>query len=134
MAGAIEMPGVAKSESTLLVLFLPSVNRRMEPIDQPKWEQAALQFLGTHFGGAMAFPRGRGVWRDDEQQGRLVYDETIVVHCYTNIDALERCLNVFHDFLVRLGQETNQGAVGFVIDRTYMEIRFPLPSAEAANG
>jgi hypothetical protein len=29
-------------------------------------------------------------------------------------------------FLVRLGTQTKQGAVGFVIDRDYLEIRFPL--------
>jgi hypothetical protein len=31
------------------------------------------------------------------------------------------------EFFVRMGTEANQGAVGFVIDRTYLEIRFPLP-------
>ena len=29
-------------------------------------------------------------------------------------------------FLIRLGTETNQGAVGFVIDRDFLELRFPL--------
>ena len=30
------------------------------------------------------------------------------------------------DFLHRMGQEARQGAVGFVIDRDYLEIGFPL--------
>ncbi len=134
MADSVEMPGVSKAESTLLVLFIPSVDRHMQPIDQPKWETAALEVLGTRFGGATAFPKGRGVWRDEEQGGKLIYDEPILIHCYTNVDAVEKYLKEFHEFLVRLGQETNQGAVGFVIDRTYMEIRFPLLPREVANG
>jgi len=30
------------------------------------------------------------------------------------------------EFLMDLGTETNQGAVGFVIDRDFYEIQFPL--------
>ena len=50
----------AKSESTLLVLFIPSVDRNMAPIDQDHWLGEALKVLGTCFGGGTAFPRGRG--------------------------------------------------------------------------
>src|SRR5438874_513742 len=103
MAESIEIPGVSKSESTLLVLFIPSVNRQMQPIDQPRWERAALDFLGTSFGGATAFPKGRGVWRDDQQGGKLIHDEPIVIHCYTSMDAVEKSLKEFHGFLVTLG-------------------------------
>ena len=56
-----------KSEGTVLVLFVPSVDREEEPIDQA--------------------------------------------------DRLR-------SFLVRMGEQTRQGAVGFVIDQTYLEIRF----------
>jgi hypothetical protein len=70
---ALEM-GATKAESTLLTLFIPSVDRDSQPIDQKKWEQAALELLGSYFGGATAFPKGRGVWRDDEQGGKLVYE------------------------------------------------------------
>jgi hypothetical protein len=134
MTDAIEIPGVSKSESTLLVLFIPSVDRNMQPIDQEKWEKAALEVLGACYGGATAFPKGRGVWRDEQQGGRLIYDETIVIHSYTNINAVEHSVKTLHEFLVRLGQEANQGAVGFVIDRTYMEIRFPLSQGEVGRG
>jgi hypothetical protein len=65
-------PGLSKFESTLLVLFIPSVDRNMTPVNQDQWESAALEALGTWFGGATAFPRGRGVWRDDAQGGKLV--------------------------------------------------------------
>ena len=30
------------------------------------------------------------------------------------------------DFLIAMGTETRQGAIGFVIDQDYYEIQFPL--------
>ncbi len=48
----------------------------------------ALKVLGECFGGATAFPQGKGVWRDDAQGGKLLFDEPVVIQCYTNEDAL----------------------------------------------
>src|SRR5712691_7650609 len=76
--------GAAKVESTLLVLFIPSVDRDSQPIDQDTWVHRALETLGALFGGATAFPQGQGVWRDDAQGGRLVFDEPVVINCYTS--------------------------------------------------
>ena len=121
-----------KAESTLLVLFIPSVDRFGTSIDQDAWVSEALKVLGSCCGGATAFPQGRGVWRDDEQGGKLVYDDPVVIQCYTNEATLEQRAIELRDFLVRLGTETNQGAVGFVIDRDYLEIRFPV--SEASHG
>lgn len=115
-----------KSESTLLVLFIPSIDRFGASIDQEVWVTSALDVLGKCFGGATAFPQGRGVWRDDEQGGKLIYDDPVVIQCYTNEASLEQHATELRDFLVRMGTETHQGAVGFVIDRDYLEIRFPL--------
>lgn len=36
-----------KSEGTVLVLFVPSVDRQQKPIDQEYWETEALRTLGT---------------------------------------------------------------------------------------
>jgi len=126
MADRSDLFGADKSESTLLVLFVPSADRDGESIDQDRWVVRALEVLGNCFGGATAFPQGRGVWRDDEQGGTLVFDDPVVIQCYTNEAALEKYAPELRDFLVRLGTETNQGAVGFVVDRDYLEIRFPL--------
>jgi hypothetical protein len=81
--------------------------------------------LGSLFGGATAFPQGRGVWRDDERGGRLVFDAPVIVQCYTSFEAIDEHADDLRSFLVRMGEETRQGAVGFVIDRTYLEIKFP---------
>src|SRR5262249_8832719 len=59
--------GASKAASTLLVLFIPSKDRDSQPIDQGYWVNEALRVLGECFGGATAFPQGRGVWRDDAQ-------------------------------------------------------------------
>ncbi len=114
-----------RADSTVLVLFIPSVDRDEQPIDQGRWESEALSMLGNLFGGATAFPQGRGVWRDDERGGRLVFDAPVIVQCYTSIEAIDKRADDLKAFLMRMGEETRQGAVGFVIDRTYLEIRFP---------
>lgn len=114
-----------KAEGTILVIFVPSVDRQEEPIDQEFWQTESLTVLGQLFGGATAFPQGRGVWRDDERGGRLVFDAPVIIQCYTSLEAIDRRADDLRSFLVRMGKETRQGAVGFVIDRTYLEIKFP---------
>ena len=44
----------------------------------------------------------------------------------TQADSLRR-------FLVRMGTEARQGAVGLVIDREYLEIRFPVEQDATVN-
>ena len=55
--------GATKAASTLLVLFIPSKDRTNQPIDQAFWVEEALRVLGTLFGGATAFPQGKGIRR-----------------------------------------------------------------------
>src|SRR5947209_8529779 len=104
--------GASKSASTLLVLFIPSHDRAGQPIDQNFWVGEALGVLGELFGGATAFPQGRGVWRDDAQGGRLLFDEPVVIQCYTAAELIEQRTDRLREFLVRLGTEARQGAVG----------------------
>ena len=72
------------------------------------------------------FPRGLGVWRDDDQRGRLVWDKPVLIQCYTSEETLEEQSEPLRQFLIDLGTKTNQGAVGFVIDQDFYEIHFPL--------
>ena len=109
----------------LVVLFIPSVERDGElPIDQPVWVDAALEMFGRVFGGATAFPKAKGIWRDDERGGTLVRDEPIVVHCYTTPLDIEddRNLAALGDFCRKLGRETRQGEVGLVVGDEYFAI------------
>jgi hypothetical protein len=132
MAEFTELFQAGRNETTLLVLFIPSSDREGDALgkrEQKRWVRKALKLLGTKMRGATAFPRGWGVWRDDAQAGRLVWDRPVLIQCFTNEDALRRESGPLREFFMKLGTETNQGAVGFVIDRTFYEIDFPLQGA-----
>ena len=110
----------------LLVLFVPSADRDGRPVaEQASWVDDALAALGTLFGGATAYPRARGVWRDDERGGALVFDEPVVMHCYTTPDDVEDegKLGELARFCRRMGRGTKQGEVGLVIGDEYVAIR-----------
>jgi hypothetical protein len=80
-----------KSATTLLVLFIPSRDRdEKASFDQQHWVGEALRTLGELFGGATAYPQGKGVWRDDARGGRLVFDEPVVIQCYTSEKTIEK--------------------------------------------
>ena len=126
MADFAKAFGASKAASTLLVLFIPSRDRTDQGIDQQYWVDETLKTLGTLFGAATAFPQGKGVWRDDAQGGTLLFDEPVVIQCYTSEQAIASQAAGLKMFLHRMGREARQGAIGFVIDRDYLEIGFPL--------
>lgn len=107
-----------------VTLFVPSVDRYGASIDQAYWTDQALATFGHLFRGATAFPPGRGVWRDDERGGELVYDDTRMVISYVAEGILgdEDTVKRLRAFLGRMGREANQGEIGIVIDGTYMGI------------
>jgi hypothetical protein len=110
----------------LVVLFVPSVERDgTTPIDQARWVDLALDMFGRVFGGATAYPRARGIWRDDERGGALVKDEPVVVHCYTTPGDLEdeRNLAELGSFCRKMGRDAQQGEVGLVVGDEYFAIR-----------
>lgn len=129
-----ELIGAGKAASTLLVLFIPSKDREDRAIDQGYWVEEALRVLGLLFGGATAFPQGKGVWRDDAQGGKLLFDEPVVIQCYTSERAIEQQASKLKEFLHRMGREARQGAIGLVIDRDYLEIGLPLEAAPTPKG
>jgi hypothetical protein len=109
----------------LAVLFVPSVERDgLTHINQKRWRDAALEMFGTVFGGATAYPRAEGIWRDDERGGVLVRDQPVIVHCYMEPSAIEDedNLTALGAFCRRMGRETNQGEVGLVIADEYFAI------------
>jgi len=68
-------PGCQQGRIDLVGVVHPSRDRHDRAIDQEHWVEESLNVLGTLFGGATAFPQGRGVWRDDAQGGKLLFDE-----------------------------------------------------------
>ena len=67
-----------------------------------------MEMFGRVFGGATAYPKAEGIWRDDERNGTLVKDESVVVHCYTTPADIEDSRNL---------------EVGLVIGDEYFAIR-----------
>lgn len=115
-----------RHKRVLVVLFIPSVERDgQSSIDQDQWLRDALEVFGRVFGGATAYPRAKGVWRDEERGGALVFDEPIVIHCYTTPEDIEddKNLAALATFCRRMGRETKQGEVGLIIDDEYISIR-----------
>jgi hypothetical protein len=126
----VEASGLEVSRKAILVvLFVPSVERDgTTATNQEYWVEAALDTLGQIYGGATAFPRARGVWRDDERGGVLVKDEPVVIHCYTtpaDIADPDR-LSRLGSFCRRMGREAHQGEIGLVVGDEYLAFRdFP---------
>jgi hypothetical protein len=81
--------------------------------------------FGGVFGGATAYPKAKGIWRDDERGGALVKDEPVVIHCYTTRDNIEdaKSLADLGRFCRYLGRATNQGKVGLVVGDEYFAIK-----------
>ena len=109
-----------------MVLFVPSMERDGKtPIDQERWLDLALEMFGHVFGGATAYPKAKGIWRDDERGGVLVKDEPVVVHCYTTPTQIENQRNLAElgSFCRKMGREARQGEVGLVVGDEYFAIR-----------
>lgn len=109
--------------TSLIVVFVPSEDRNGNPIEQDHWVDEILTTLGREFRGATAYPRGKGVWRDDERGGELLREEPVIVFSYAaEQDVTTTALQALYRTLSRIGRETNQGEMGVVIDGTYYGI------------
>lgn len=109
--------------ASLIVIFVPSKDRGGEPINQDHWVDEVLSKLGQLFRGATAYPRGKGVWRDDERGGTLIREEPVIVFSYAPDGSLTApALTELYRTLSRMGREANQGEIGVVIDGKYYGI------------
>lgn len=108
---------------SLVVVFVPSRDRHGQTIDQEYWVDEVLTTLGRLFRGATAYPRGRGVWRDDARGGLLLKEEPVIVFSYVAEDALTAtALADLYRTLSRMGRQAKQGEIGVVIDGKYYGI------------
>lgn len=109
--------------ASLIVIFIPSKDRDGNPINQDYWVDEVLTTLGRLFRGATAYPRGRGVWRDDERGGTLLLEEPVVVFSYAVPDSITTAaLSDLYRTLSRMGREGRQSEIGVVIDGKYYGI------------
>ena len=124
---AVKKPRVLDGgrKRVLVVLFVPSVERDgATSIDQQHWVDSALEMFGRVFGGATAYPKAKGIWRDDERGGALVRDEPGVVHCYTTPADIQNAHNLAElgRFCRSMGRKTHQGEIGLVVGDEYFAI------------
>lgn len=106
-----------------ITIFIPSVDRSGQEIGQEFWREEALAVLGRAFRGATAFPPGRGVWRDDKSEGRLLFERIGLVTSYAReVDMTEESMHDLRKFLHRMGRQARQGEVGVVVDGVYWPI------------
>ena len=109
--------------TSLIVVFVPSQDRDGQAIDQEFWVDEVLTTLGRLFRGATAYPRGRGVWRDDARGGALLKEEPVIVFSYVAEGSLTAAaLADLYRTLSRMGRQANQGEIGVVIDGKYYGI------------
>lgn len=114
-----------RHKRVLVVIFIPSVERDgITKVDQEHWVREAMELMGRVFGGATAYPKATGVWRDDERDNALVFDEPIVLHCYTTPEDIENEANLadLARFCRRMGRDAKQGEVGLIIADEYIAI------------
>ena len=102
MESRAERLGAAKSDASLLVLFIPSVDRDEKPIEHDAWVTLALKVLGTLFGGATAFPQGRGVWRALDGAD-LDIDQHIFPSRGSGLDAIPKLLAIRQPVHIKVG-------------------------------
>src|SRR5262245_1247858 len=109
--------------TSLVVVFVPSKDRDGQAIDQEHWVTEVLNTLGILFRGATGYPRGRGVWRDDQRGGTLIAEEPVIVFSYVAGDDLNQAsLSTLYQTLARMGRDGRQGEVGLVLDGKYYGI------------
>lgn len=109
--------------TSLIVIFVPGRDRSSQPIAQEYWTDEVLTTLGRLFRGATAYPRGRGVWRDDEDGGTLLQEEPVIGFSYVaEGDLTTNALSELYRTLSRMSREALQGEIGVVIDGTYYGI------------
>jgi hypothetical protein len=107
----------------LVILFVPSHDKKQNQLsDQDLWAEAALNLVGELYRGGTAFDTYAGVYMMPD--GTILKDKPITIETYVerehllDMAKLKRLL----DFLKRTGRDTNQAAVGLVINHVFHEI------------
>ena len=102
-----------------VILFIPSHARDKTRInDQDAWASRALDLMGKLYGGATGFPNLRGIWRDDEDGGKLLDDEPIMIQSLAKRADVENPekLEELAQFLKLMGKKTKQAAIAVVFN------------------
>lgn len=112
--------------SEVVALFVPSHDRKNAPVpNQKQWADAALAMFGELFEGATAFQHLRGVYQPEGE--KALFDDPIMIQTLTarkNVEDEAKLLH-FAQFCRRMGRNTNQAAVGVIVNNYFIDIRIP---------
>ena len=87
--------------------------------DQEMWAESALDLFGELFGGATGLQAFAGVYKAED--GKLLHDRPILVQSYTdrsNIEDRKKLIELLR-FIKRMGRETDQEAVGLIVNQVF---------------
>jgi hypothetical protein len=107
----------------ILILIIPSADKRdIELKNQEIWANSALELFAELYGGATAFKTFAGIYKSDD--GKILHDQPILIESYVQRETLEdeATLKQLLDFCKRMGRETNQAAVGLIVNSVFREI------------
>ena len=84
--------------------------------------QFCLELFAELYGGATAFKTFAGIYKADD--GKILHDQPILVESYVQRETLENeaSLKQLLEFCKRMGRETNQAAVGLIVNSVFHEI------------
>lgn len=107
----------------ILILIIPSADKRdVELKDQEMWANSAMELFADLYGGATAFKTFAGIYKADD--GKILHDQPILIESYVEREPLEdeATLKQLLEFCKRMGRETNQAAVGLIVNSVFHEI------------
>lgn len=65
-----------------ITLLSPRWVGTAKKLSRSSGERRPFRCSAAPFRGATAFPPGRGVWRDDEREGQLLFEQIVLVTSY----------------------------------------------------
>jgi hypothetical protein len=86
------------------------------------WAAGAMEPFADLFGGATAFQTFAGIYKTAD--GKILHDKPILIESYVKRELLEDRENLTEllRFAKRMGEQTNQAAIGLVINSVFHEI------------
>jgi hypothetical protein len=112
----------AQKASRQLLIFVPEGQRESAsiPVDlQDRWVSRLMTECTHLFGGATAYGRGVGAWREgDAPDAPIHWDRVTVVECWIDPELRDwkRRLGVVAATLGEMGRELNQKAVACILN------------------
>jgi hypothetical protein len=117
-------------------IYIPNKRRSSEgeaqvPLENwDGWVRRAMDVLGQINGGATACPPTNGYYVDQARGNELVWEQTILVYSFIDMEEFPKRLDEVLAFLHTFGRDANQGAVLYEFDGESRMIEPPYSFAE----